>query len=371
MAATIIRSHGFVPRAFLEWGVAVPFTTPLLTRCRIRPGKRGRTELLVPNLSGSRGIYVFDLEAAPKVANLTLHDRLLLERLLEVSATTPSEIRKSALHVALDGAAGRRAAREAEAAIRVDAKVGLMIRLHLVTRLLDEAGLEGIDWRDFAGDNVELRSTIKHRLAGVAPGFGRSVDGVFQAIEEIADVATCVGCGAEDAPGRNQTMLARLRTFIHSHRQWSSGEPSATMSYRAIRDVVDRALTEATTAQGNARRLLDQAAQLLRAWYGPAGDRMRFALTRPEWLLDGWGQICGMWEAAARDERSAQREILQQIRAALPLLDPEDRVSGDMADAGEIRLDGNRQISAQEGWRTGMAVLDSRARAELLRAATI
>ncbi len=101
--------------------------------------------------------------------------------------------------MALDGAAGRRAAREAEAAIRVDAKVGLMIRLHLVTRLLDEAGLEGIDWRDFAGDNVELRSTIKHRLAGVAPGFGRSVDGVFQAIEEIADIAICVGCGAEDA----------------------------------------------------------------------------------------------------------------------------------------------------------------------------
>jgi hypothetical protein len=42
-----------------------------------------------------------------------------------------------------------------------------------------------------------------------------------------------------------------------------------------------------------------------------------------------------------------------------------------MAEAGDIRIDGNRQISAPEGWRTGMAVLDSRARAELLRAATI
>ena len=216
LAATIVRSHGFVPRAFLEWGVAVPFTTPLLTRCRIRPGKRGRTELLVPNLSGSRGIYVFDLEAAPKVANLTLHDRLLLERLLEQSATTPSEIRKSALQVALDGAAGRRAAREAEAAIRVDAKVGLMIRLHLVTRLLDEAGLEGIDWRDFADDNLELRSTIKHRLAGVAPGFGRSVDGVFQAIEEIAD-------------SREPASAAAWRTLLAATRRcWRACGPSST-----------------------------------------------------------------------------------------------------------------------------------------------
>ena len=85
-----------LPRTFLEWGVAVPFTTPLLGSGRVRPGRRGRPEMILPNPSGGRGLYVFDLAAAPEVTSLTLHDRLLLERLLALPAVTPSEIRTAA-----------------------------------------------------------------------------------------------------------------------------------------------------------------------------------------------------------------------------------------------------------------------------------
>ena len=59
-----------------------------------------------------------------------------------------------------------------------------------------------------------------------------------------------------------------------------------------------------------------------------SASSMRITLTRPEWLLDGWGQVCGLWESVARDERSVQRETLQQIRASLPMLDPSDREAG-------------------------------------------
>ena len=85
-----------MPRTFLEWGVAVPFTTPLLSSGRVRPGRRGRPEMLMPNPSGGRGLYVFDLAAAPEVTSLTLHDRLLVERLLALSATkVPAPVRLS------------------------------------------------------------------------------------------------------------------------------------------------------------------------------------------------------------------------------------------------------------------------------------
>ena len=113
LSATAAKAPAFVPRTFLEWGVAVPFTTPSLGSGRVRPGRRGRPEILLPNPSGGRGLYVFDLAAAPEVTSLTLHDRLLVERLIELPAPTPSEIRKVAHEVAIDGAAGRRAAREA------------------------------------------------------------------------------------------------------------------------------------------------------------------------------------------------------------------------------------------------------------------
>ena len=77
--------------------------------------------------------------------------------------------------------------------------------------------------------------------------------------------------------------------------------------------------------KAEARKLLSAVLPLLRGWLERAGEQIRGTLTRPEWLLDGWGQICGMWEAVARDERPLQRETLQQLRAALPMLDPNDR----------------------------------------------
>ena len=94
-------------------------------------------------------------------------------------------------------------------------------------------------------------------------------------------------------------------------------------------------------------------------------------LIRPEWLLDGWGQMCGMWEAVARDERPLQRETLQQIRAALPMLDPSDREAANAVAGTDIRFDRGRRVRVREDWRTGLTVLESRSRAELLRAVTL
>jgi hypothetical protein len=369
LPATTVRPPAFLPRTFLEWGVAVPFTTPMLGSGRIRPGRRGKAELLLPNPSGGRGLYVIDLGAAPEVTSLTLHDRLLVERLLELAAPTPSEIRKAARQLALDGAAGRRAAREADIAAASDATAGLMIQLHLVTRLLQEAGLASIDWRRFLGDNRELRATIRSHLAGVAPGLGLSVDGVFQSIEEIADIAMPVGTRGEEGQSRNEAMLARLRTFTLSLGQWATGDASAGDA-NAIRQMADRTLGEAAASQAEARDLLDGPAPLLRHWHDRLGERMRNILTRPEWLLDGWAQLCGQWEAVARDDRPVQREALQQIRAALPMLDPNDRDARGMPVGNDIRFDRGRRVRLHEDWRTGASLLDSHMRAELLRAAT-
>ena len=257
MSATAVRPPSHLPKTFLEWGVAVPFTTPLLSGGRVRPGRRGRPEMLMPNPSGGRGLYVFDLAAAPEVTSLTLHDRLLLERLLELPAPSPSEIRKAAHEVAIEGAAGRKAAREASAAADTDATTGLLTRFHLVTNLLEEAGLEKIDWRSFSGDDRELRAMIRGHLAKVAPKLGVPVDGLFEQIEAIGEIATPVGPPIEGRVARNEAMLARLQTLILSLRQWSAGETGATAAdAAAVLAVAERTSTEASEAQQRARDLL-------------------------------------------------------------------------------------------------------------------
>jgi hypothetical protein len=371
LPATTVRSPSFVPRTFLEWGVAVPFTTPLLSSGRVRPGRRGRPEMLVPNPSGGRGLYVFDLAAAPEVASLTLHDRLLLERLLDLPAPSPGEIRKVARAVAIEGAAGRRVAREAVAAARAEATMGLVTRFHLVTRLLEEAGLESIDWHAFSGDNRELRATVRAHLAKVAPRLGLPVDGLFERIETIAEVATPVGPPAAGEAARNEAMLARLRVLAQSLDQWSAGEAGGrSADATAVLGVAERALRDAQAAQAEARALLGTVARLLQGWNERAGERLRQILTRPEWLLDGWDQVCALWEASARDERPTQRETLHHIRTSLPMLDPSDREAGAGVEGNDIRFDRGRRVKMNEDWRTGLTVMEGRARAELLRAAT-
>ena len=372
MSATAARPPGHLPRTFLEWGVAVPFTTPLLASGRVRPGRRGRPEMMLPNPSGGRGLYVFDLAAAPVVASLTLHDRLLLERLLALPAPKLSEIRKVAQEVAIEGAAGRRAAREASAAADADATLGRLSRFHLVTRLLQEAGLESIDWRGFSGDDRQLRATIKGRLAEVAPRLGVAVDSLFEQIEAIADVATPVGPPIEGGgTARNEAMLGRLGTFALSLRQWSAGEGGAAGADAvAVLAVAERALAEAGESQREARAALAEVVPLLRGWQQRAGERLRVVLTRPEWLLDGWGQVCGLWDSVVREERPMQRETLRQIRESLPMLDPGDRGEGAAAESPDIRFDRGRRVRLREDWHTGATVIESRARAELLRAAT-
>ena len=283
---------------------------------------------------------------------------------------TPAAIRKAAHAVAIEGAAGRKAARIAVEAAAADQTMGLLTRFHLVTHLLEEAGVERIDWRGFSGDDHELRTTIKGYLAQVAPKMDSPADGLFEQIEVIADIATPVGPPLEGSVSRNAAMLGRLQTLVLSLRQWAAGEGGgATADAGLVIAVAERTLREATVAQQRARDLLQNVMAMLRAWRQPGGDQLRACLIRPEWLLDGWGQICGLWESVARDERAVQREMLQQIKAALPMLDPNDRGTGAGAETADVRFDRGRRVKLHEDWRTGASVIDGPARAELLRAA--
>lgn len=349
--------------------MSVPFTTPMLANCRLRPGRRGKPEALMPNPSGGRGLYVFDLAAASELGSLTLHDRLLIESIMALPAITPSEIRKAVYELAMHGAAGRKAAQAAAAAVKTDSIVRLLTQFHLLTCLFRHAGVKEIDWRRIEGGDRVMRATIKASLAKVAPQMGTSVDELFARIEVISYVAAPVGPPKMPVSSRNEVMLARLQAFITSVQAWAEGEVGAAGGdARAVLASAARTLREAGEAQDQARALLDDAVPVLQAWLRPEGERVRAMLSRAEWLLDGWDQPCGLWAAAARDARAAQRETMQQIRTFLPMLDPVERSDMPVVQMPDTRLDRGRRVKLYEDWRTGLNVVDDIARAELLRA---
>src|ERR1700679_4215228 len=90
----LVSSHH--PTTFLERGVAVPFTTPMLLGARARPSDRGGIELIVPNPSGARGFYIVPWSGVCRLCRPTVHDPRLYQRIAEREGVTPSSIRVAA-----------------------------------------------------------------------------------------------------------------------------------------------------------------------------------------------------------------------------------------------------------------------------------
>ena len=89
------------PATFLERGVAIPFTTPLLFGTRARPSERHGSELIIPNPSGGRGVYVLSWAAIAQLCQPTLHDQIFNEHIAALVAVTPASIRRVAREIRL------------------------------------------------------------------------------------------------------------------------------------------------------------------------------------------------------------------------------------------------------------------------------
>ena len=106
----------FTPTTFLERGVSIPFTTPQLNGARARPGERRSLELIIPNPSGGRGVYIVALGHIYDFCPLTLNDRRLADAIINLRGVTPEIIRHVARDIADTGLAGQGAAAAAERA---------------------------------------------------------------------------------------------------------------------------------------------------------------------------------------------------------------------------------------------------------------
>ena len=136
--AAFPASDSHHPATFELRGAAVPFTTPMLAGARVRLSKRTGTELVVPNPSGSRGIYVVLWAGVRDLCNPTVHDRRLIEYISRLPQIDPAAVRKSGLEVALEGYAGRGAVAAAEAARESDDAHRLLAHFRLLAELIEQ-----------------------------------------------------------------------------------------------------------------------------------------------------------------------------------------------------------------------------------------
>jgi hypothetical protein len=355
------------PTTFLERGVLVPFTTPLLSGTRARPGDKHGMELAVPNPSGGRGVYILPWAGIEALCTPTLHDKQLSKRIAGLSAVTPAKIRRIARDVAAEGLAGEEAMEAARNARDGERGDRLLINYLLLMALVEQVNLipaaAGAREED---DALDAEARAQMTVARVAWRMGRSPAWVASALEALTDVFANIGVGPNAAASRVPRLVELLQWTRTDVAEWSRTQPEGDQAAYAqmIRSVADVTLSLADKTLGRARSLINDMVGLLRSW-AVEPEPIQWLAARPEWLLDGWEQICLIWGFASDD--AMRRVALAEMAQLVPVLPREVKEWSDIGPEVDISARLRRMVRLNEDWRTGATVFDLIARNEHLR----
>lgn len=360
------------PTTFLERGVAVPFTTPRLGGTRARPAKKHCVELVVPNLSGGRGVYVMPWTSLTALCRPTLHDKVFSQRIASIVNVTPKTIRRVARQIAAEGLAGEEAMEAARVATDADKGDRVVTNYRLLMTLVEQVV------RRFsppvltasAANGIDPAERARLAVDWISPRLGQTTNWTASALEELADVMANIGVGSVGATGRTPRLTNMLREVRASVSDWSGTQREEDQaSYaRMFCAVADVTLTLAQTVVAKAQALPDNMIDLLRSWAADANAVVEL-VGRPEWLLDGWEQICLVWNAAR--DNSERRAALAEIATLVPILPKEvnDWCTTSYEIDSLVRF--RRLIRLNEDWFTGAMVFNLIARNEHFRAMSV
>lgn len=357
------------PTTFQERGVALPFTTPLLGGARGRLSPNRGLELIVHNPAGGRGVYVMPWTAVTSLCRPTLHDKVLSSRIAFLTSITPTTVRAVAQATAAEGLAGEAAMEAARTAAKTDESDRRAAIHDLLAALIRQVNLDPDLSSEVAGAGApNLDARARQTTVWLAQSLGRPADWGAGALHALADTMASVGVIPGGEVGRMPRLIKMLRETRAGIAEWIGTQRGGDRVSHAqmVCSVSDQALTLAGATLERAREQTDDMVGLLRAW-SVDPDAVRRLAARPEWLLDGWEQICLLWNYAP--ENAARRAALVEIAEYLPALPREVTEWNGAAAAMEGLFAEHRPIPLNEDWRTGAAVFDLVGRNEQLRAA--
>jgi len=364
-ALNLPLTHTHYPATFIERGVAVPFTTPMLAGARVRLGHDRSAEFVLPNPSGGRGVYIVTWSGVRQYCRPTVHDSLLQERIAGSPVLSPSTIRLAARQIATEGYAGQSAARAAEVAeaheqAAIEDAKRLVLSALIQQNLPGQAQATGTRLSDAA-----LEQHGKPTIRQASTRLGCPPATIGRGLTALARTFAAVGTSAEPDTSRAADVQRRMARLRRSVATWAAVGDAASGLARDIASAIQLTLSCAAAVTPNTRALCADMMLLLDAWLAAPADVQR-QVERLDWLLDGWERICLLWETT--DKISYRRAALFEMAQLVPVLPPEIQAwTGRALPAGALQP-AWRVVSMDDGWRSGSAAFGLIARNERLRA---
>lgn len=355
----------YEPVTFIDRGVNVPFTTPVLLGARARPQEDGNgLEVLIPNPSGGEGVYILPWASIPEICAPTLHDRRLWSLLRDEPILSPGIVREAAETASREGHAGRTAilaVNEARQSREDRAKrINFGFLLRLIKQMEGEAtGLPSPELDD--PRQIALRG--QRAVLTCAQRLRMTTEAVAAALEELARAFNGLGMPQDNNLAPSRQLIAELQTLAASIESWRSDLPahvafgSSTLVEKSLQLTLDCAYNAAEQLDS----LMGDTFGTIHAWQQDRQDILQ-ELTRLDWLLDGWGTILGIWNAAEPSDKNA---AIMEMAVLAPILPKEVMgwfgFQSDMArERRKVRI-----VNQFEDWRSGR-VIDMIARNENL-----
>lgn len=359
----------FAPATFEERGVSVAFTTPLLSRSRLRRDQKGQFELLLPNLSGGKGVYVLNWKGLPSVMTLTLHDRLLFEEIEKQSTHSPERIRSCVMKVQVTGICGPDAAKHAVALLEADNDYLVLTQFILMTEMLRLVNIGTADLLRPGMTADDTRRTVRQALAKVAAMFHVAPDEMTTRIDQIGEAVAAFGLPQVPKMGRLKGLADRLQGFAQDTQLFGENDPSNAAelgSYVAM--VANHTLALARQRIGTLDALCRDVQQIARD-ASTLLKSIQEMVARISWLLDGWEFLIALWESVKDEPPASKRTTITDISGQVPVIPRDEiRAHAERPDLDAIWRLQKRWVRVNQDWRTGFLDIDAVMRLEAMKA---
>jgi hypothetical protein len=342
----------------------------MLAGARARASERGGLELVMPNPSGARGLYILHWFGVRALGRPTVHDTMLFRQLAECPAIDPAAVRAAAIDVALRGHAGHAALAAAETAVMYDDTQRALARFLLLTGLLTRLDPDG----ETTGSAPERMPDLQRRagtlLRRIASSLGRPPEQLAQDLAAIGDLAAPAGVAAGGRDARIPRLLSRLDATHADLSGWLDADSANDIGGlgRAIAAALRLACDSGEAVLAATRSALADPVALLRQWIDDPAS-VHSMTSRCDWLLDGWERVALLWLSAKPS--TSRRAALLQMAPLVPVLPREVMAWTATPLSTETMQQACRVVSHEDAWRTGGAAFALIERNETLLAMSL
>ncbi|MHC8492053.1 hypothetical protein ACTU44_04985 [Thalassospira sp. SM2505] len=347
-----------LPVSFATRGVRTPFTTKTLRYARVAIGKSGRSMIMLPGLAGGLGTYELPLDTLRDVFDLSVHDRMLFDRLLELENIRPGTVLEHARAVAVTGVGGVELARtaiERDAYEKSSRELGQLAVLHQALLQLGGSAVQDMQREELMTMEGQVRA--RKALNRFASEHKVANDTIIDSLGEWSKMIAPVGLELDGCQGALRVLTRSLRKFATDIEEWANSEQS---DFRFMAGRVSSA-TKATYKHAllcveEVDSWNGELGKVLTDWEG-AKQNIGKTIEKLWWLLDGWQEMIDLWQKRPVTDRAKQREIIEEVASFTPVLPIEEITKDEQQFWVDIRV--NQMLWAGELRKLGSGEIDA------------